>query len=128
MENTAIARGGTLYFLTEQACCLAQACGMDTDDFRACRKAAEYLAGGDTGGLHDFDDRTGAVKHDLTGQEDYDTEVYDGKENDVQAAVTELVRVGNDPDTPDEKRVALLKAADIIADFYGVDSGITLGC
>jgi hypothetical protein len=110
-----------LYFITEQACCLAQASGRETDDFRACRDAAEHLADGDAGALADFLERTGAVQFDPAGFEDYDTEQYDGKENDVREAVSALVCLGARADMPEEKRGRILKAADIIAAFYGMD-------
>jgi hypothetical protein len=63
-----------LYFITEQACCLAQVQGTAGEDFLACQKAAEYLAGDDTDAIIAFDERTSAVKRDLSGLEDYDTE------------------------------------------------------
>jgi hypothetical protein len=110
-----------LYFLVEQACCLAQTSGMETEHFRACRDAAEYLVGGNTSAVKAFDERTGAVKRDITGCEDYDTEEYDGKRNDVRAAVIELTGLGRSIDTPDEKRGILQAAADLIAGFYGMD-------
>jgi len=116
---------GALYFVTEQACCLAQAQGRETDDFRDFQKVAEYLADGDAGAIADFKERTGAMKHDLTGLEDYDTEQYDGKENDVRDAVSALSCLGSTPDTPDVIRGALLKAADIIAAFYDVDNVVS---
>jgi hypothetical protein len=124
MQNTT--KKDALYFVTEQACCLAQAQGRDTDDFRAFQEAAEYLAGGDANALADFHARTEAMKHDLTGLEDYDTEQYDGKRNDVASAVSALNYTGSAPDTPDGIRGALLKAADIIAAFYDMDNVVTV--
>jgi hypothetical protein len=122
MQNTT--KKDALYFVTEQACCLAQAQGRETDDFRAFQEAAEYLAGGDANALADFHARTEAMKHDLTGLEDYDTEQYEGKRDDVREAVSALNVHGSAPDTPDGVRSALLKVADIIADFYDVDNAI----
>ena len=128
MANTAIKRGGVMYFLTEQACCVKQAKGVFTDDYRACWDAVEYLACDDADALDEFDKRINAVNHDLTGLEDYDTENYEGKESDVREAIAELIRLANDPDTSDDRRRVrvILKAADIIAGFYGVDSGIIM--
>jgi hypothetical protein len=110
-----------LYFVTEQACCLAQAQGRETDDFRACQEAAQYLAENDEAALADFNERTGATKRDLTGLEDYDTEQYNGKEDDIRAAVTALSGLGRAEDTPEDVRVALFKTADLIAAFYDLD-------
>jgi len=109
-----------LYFVTEQACCLAQATGMDTDEFRACRDAAEYLANGNSGAMSDFHEQTSAVKRDPTGLEDYDTESYEGKELDMRDAVIQLMQHGLCDCTPEAIRPQLLKTADMIADFYGV--------
>jgi hypothetical protein len=113
-----------LYFVTEQACCLAQASGRDTDDFRACHDTAEYLTDGDACAFTAFQARAGAVQHDLTGYEDYDTEQYDGKRDDVASAVSALNAHGSAQDTPDGIRGTLLKAADIIAAFYDVDNAV----
>jgi len=110
-----------LYFVTEQACCLIQASGRDTDDFRACHEAAEYITDGDAGAFAAFQERTSAAQHDPTGLEDYDTEQYEGKIHDVREAVSALVCSGIAPDTPDEKRGVLLKAADLVAAFYDLE-------
>ena len=113
------------YFVTEQACCLAQASGRDTDDFRACHDAAEYLSDGNEEMLAAFTERTSAVKRDLTGLEDYDTEQYDGKEQDINEAVSALSFFGTAEDTPEQIRGSLLTAADLIACFYDVDNAIS---
>jgi hypothetical protein len=105
-----------LYFVTEQACCLRLVQSEETDDFRACREAAHYLAGGD---LKGFDERTNAVKHNPT--QDYNTEQYEGKSADVRHAVAELARLGQSADTPADKCDPLMKVAEIIAAFYGMD-------
>ena len=110
-----------LYFLTEQACCLAQSSGRETDFFRACREAAEYLADGDADALGNFLTRTSAVAFDPTGLEDYDTEEYEGKRQDVRAAVSWLENLAHSADTPEDKRAPLIETANIIADFYGLD-------
>ncbi len=110
-----------LYFLKEQACCLAQSSGTETEHFRACREATEYLAGDAPEAVRVFNERTGAVKRDLTGNKDYDTEDYDGKRADVRAALIELDGLANKTDTPTEKRGILMAAADLIAGFYGMD-------
>jgi len=110
-----------LYFLTEQACCLAQVSGRETDDFRVCREAVEYLSDGCADALGDFLARTDAVKLDPTGLEDYDIEEYPGKDHDVHAAVSLLESLGHNTDTPADKQALLIKAANLIADFYGID-------
>jgi hypothetical protein len=112
---------GVLCFLTEQAYCLAQAGGRETEDFLACRETALYLANGDAEAIAAFDERTGAVARDWSGDEDYDTEDYAGKRNDVRAAVAELENRGRDTATPEAMRGTLMKTADLIADFYGLD-------
>jgi len=123
--NTTLIRGDALWFVTEQACCLALASGRETDDFRACQAAAESLADGDAGALAYFGERTAAVTHDDTGFEDYDTESYEGKENDLREAVTRLAHLGLDMQAPVEKREAFMKAADLIAGFYDADDVLT---
>jgi len=113
---------GAFYFITEQACCFAQATGTETDDFRVCQDVAEYLAGSGAGALADFRERTEAVKRDLTGLEDYDTEQYEGKSKDVRKAVAELNGLGMAADTPEQVRGLLLRAAEFIAAFYDVEN------
>jgi len=126
-----MARGDALWFVTEQACCLAQASGRETGDFSACRAAVEYLSDGDAGALAYFSEQTAAVTHDQAGDADYDTENYEGKENDMRKAVTKLAHLGLGLDltAPLEQREAYMKAADLIAGFYGADDVLnkTLG-
>ena len=115
---------GALYFVTEQACCLAQAQGRETEDFRAFQEVAEFITNGNADALADFKERTEAVKQDFTHSEDYDTEQYEGKRDDVREAVSALSYQGSAPETPDGIRAALLKAADIIAAFYDMDNAV----
>jgi hypothetical protein len=117
MENKE--RKDALYFVMEQACCLAQATGRETDDFRVCQATAEYLTDGSEAAMTDFRARTSAMKRDPDA--DYDTEQYDGKRGDARQAVSALVMLGTAADTREEKRSLLLKAADLIAAFYGMD-------
>jgi len=77
--------------------------------------------GGDGDALSDFLTRTDAVEIDLLGYEDYATEEYEGKDQDVRAAVSRLESLGHDAGTPTDKRVPLIKAANLIADFYDLD-------
>ena len=114
---------GALYFVTEQACCLAQAQGRETDDFRACQAAAEYLAGGDAETMAAFTERTGTIKRDPDA--DYDTEQYEGKRKDVGEAVSALNVLGTAEDTPEQVKGLLLKVADIIAAFYDMENVVT---
>ena len=114
---------GALYFVTEQACCLVQATGRETDDFRACQAAAEYLAGGDAETMAAFRERTDAMNHDPSA--DYDTEQYEGKRKDVGEAVSALNVLGTAEDTPEQVKGLLLKVADIIAAFYDMDNVVT---
>jgi len=111
-----------LYFLTEQARCLAQASGRETDDFRVCLESAEYLANGDADTLAHFREQTEAVRRDPTGLADYDVEDYDGKATDLCAALNELALLGLDETVPEAARQALLKAAEIISGFYEAGS------
>jgi hypothetical protein len=119
--TTTTEKKSALYFITEQACCLAQAQGTAGEDFLTCQKAAEFLADDDTDAIMAFYERTSEVKRDLTGLEDYDTEEYEGKRNDVRAAVIELTKLSTSEDIPSDKREALMKVADLIAGFYGMD-------
>ncbi|MDR1070812.1 MAG: hypothetical protein LBL37_08545 [Gracilibacteraceae bacterium] len=113
-----------LWFVTEQACCLAQATGRYTDDFRVCRATAEYLTNGDTDALARFDEITNAVKRDETGLEDFDTVEYEGKADDVRVVVTRLANFGLDLTAPEDWRAAFMKAADLVASFYGADDAL----
>jgi len=109
-----------LYFLAEQAVCLAQERPKESDvDFTHCRELFEFLADGDQDALHHFDERTGKVKLDPTGLEDYDIENYDGKRTDMQEAVTALLRRGNEQETPERLRPIFTQVAADIACFYG---------
>jgi hypothetical protein len=108
----------------EQACCLAQARGKDFAEVATCREAAEYLTGGDAAKLCDFD--VNIANTEYNPKADYDVEDYEGKDGDLTKAVAELVQLGNAGDAPDGKRGALLKAADMIACFYGLDSGFVV--
>jgi hypothetical protein len=121
LMNTNTNSKNALYFLTEQACCLAQNQGVETEHFHVCRETAEYLADGNTDIIKAFDERTGSVKRDFTGQEDYITENYEGKRDDVRAAVVELTNLSKNTNTPDDKRGATTAAAYLIASFYGMD-------
>jgi hypothetical protein len=109
----------SIYFITEQACCLAQSTGRETEHFKACEQAVRYLAKGDPEILQSFAELTEAVK--LDPDADYDTEQYEGKDADVRAAVAELELIAKDPGTPAEDAKALKHTADIIADFYGLE-------
>jgi hypothetical protein len=113
---------GPVYFLTEQACCLAQSSGRDTDEFRACRNATAYLAGGESDAISAFDRLTAAVKRDPDGNEDYDTESYSGKLIDLCAALIEMAKRAHRESTPETARQCLIEAAGIIAGFYDADS------
>jgi hypothetical protein len=113
-------RGTTAWFLTEQACCLAQAGHRESDDFRACLNAAKYLAGGETDAL--------TVRADIAmcdPDADYDTEDYQGKDRDLAGAIYTLLARGHDAGTPEQARTALLRSADLIAAFYGADLELT---
>ena len=110
---------GALYFVTEQACCFAQARGMENEHFLACKGAAEYFAGDDTDALRDFHEKTTSTKLDPNA--DYDTEDYAGKERDIHSALAELAGIAKSPDTPDNTRSTLMEVAGIIAAFYDVE-------
>jgi hypothetical protein len=120
-------RGSAVWFLTEQAYCLMMAQGRETDEFRACREAVEYLAGNDKEAMDDFITQTGGSPGDPGGvaADDYDTEYYPGKDRDLAGALYALLHRGYDPATPEPARAALLKSAGIIASFYGADLDLT---
>jgi len=125
MMSASTEQRGAIYFLTEQACCLVLAQGTtDTDDFRVCRESVEYLTGGDAMSVEEFLTRTGVVKGDPGGLADYDTEEYDRKKRDMLAAVSALARRYQDPATPEDIRPTLLKAADLVASFYGAENAL----
>jgi hypothetical protein len=85
---------------------------------------AEYLTNGDTDALARFDEITNAVKRDETGLEDFDTTEYEGKADDARAAVTMLANRGLDLKAPEDQRAAFMKAADLVASFYGADDAL----
>ena len=109
-----------LYFLTEQAVCLAQERPKESDpDFKNCRILVKFLVGDNKELLHHFDERTGNVKLDPTGLEDYDVESYEGKRTDMHEAVTALLRCGSAQETPERLRPIFTQTAADIACFYG---------
>jgi hypothetical protein len=116
-------RGSAAWFLTEQACCLAQADRRDTDDFHACKEAAEYLAGNDTEVMDEFLAHTGAVEPNPDA--DYDTEVYNGKDRDLAGALYTLLTLASDTETPERMRKTLENSAGLITAFYGADLELT---
>jgi hypothetical protein len=116
-------RGTAAWFLTEQAECLAQAGRLDTDDFRACRDALEYLTRGDAETMDAFKMRTEAVEPNPDA--DYDAEDYYGKDRDLASALYTLLTRASDRETPEQARTALTKGAGIIAAFYGADLDLT---
>lgn len=116
-------RGSAIWFLTEQACCLVLVQGKETDDFNACRQAVEFLAGDDKKTVAEFLERTGAIEGNPGDLADYDLRDYCRKERDLLGAVYELLTCGHDTSVPEGTRTALLKSAEIIASFYGAETG-----
>ena len=108
-----------VYFLTEQAYCLAQARSKESEFFKLCEEAVRYLVKGDPELLLPFKERTDAVKYDPDA--DYDTEQYDGKEADMRLAITCLANLAKAPGTPAEKSDILTRTARLIAEFYGAE-------
>jgi hypothetical protein len=119
--NGTYLRGNALWFITEQGYCLALGAGRDHADFQACETAAGFLAGDDTEATERFRERT-SVGPDRDA--DYDTADYEGKKDDLTAALSEMLTRANDPATPEPARIALKKAAAVIAAFYDVNEAI----
>jgi len=114
-------RGETVWFLTEQACCLKTENGKETDHFLACRQAVEFLARNDQEAVGEFFAKTDAIVCDPDNLADYDAEEYDSREADLLKAAFELLVYGNDPAVPKDIQTALLKSAETIVSFYGTD-------
>jgi protein involved in temperature-dependent protein secretion len=115
--NGTYLRGDALWFTTEQACCLAQNGGQDNEWFKVCETAAEYLTDGDAEAMSRFREQIAEVKPDPDG--DYDLAEYEGKADDMRTSVTRLAHLGLDLTAVPETRAALMKTAELIADFYG---------
>lgn len=119
-------RGNAVWFLTEQACSLMMAQGKETEDFRTCREAVEYLAGNDKEAVDEFLERTGIIAGNPGGiAADYDLEEYHEKDRDLARALYTLLTRGHDRSVPEPTRATLLKGAEIIASFYGMDEALT---
>jgi hypothetical protein len=82
------------------------------------------LAKDDPEPLQTLKERVAATSHDPHA--DYDTEHYDGKENDIRNALAELINTAKDPGTPAEKAEVLKQAAQIIAEFYGMEGELQI--
>jgi hypothetical protein len=119
--NGTYLRGDALWFITEQGYCLALGAGRGHEDFKACETAAEFLANGDAEAMERFREKTNV---EFDSGADYDTEDYDGKKDDLAAALSEMLTRADDPATPEAASHALRKAAAAVADFYGVDKAI----
>jgi hypothetical protein len=117
-------RGDALWFVTEQACCLTQNCGQGKEWFKACEAVAEYLTDGDAEALARFREQIGGVTPDPDNDRDYDPEDYEGKDADIRAAVTKLATLGSNLTERPETRTALLKTAELLADFYGAGDAL----
>jgi hypothetical protein len=109
----------TLYFITEQARCLAQTEGRESENFKSCRTALEYLAKGNQVELTHFVEQTAYVVHVPSGLEDYDIDEYEGKDEDMRSAIAALAQAHLDQSNPEDIRKAFYKTAEMIAGFYG---------
>jgi len=109
----------SLYFITEQACTLIQAQGLESKHLALCEQAMELMSKGDAEKIKTFKSKTLIVKYDPDA--DYDTEDYDGKKTDIRHAVADIMSLANSPETPTEQKEVLTEVADGIADFYGMD-------
>jgi hypothetical protein len=114
-----VANRGSAYFLTEQACLLIQAQGKECEDAKICEQALRFITHDDAVQMQAFKDRTDATNHDPTA--DCDTEQYDGKKTDVRHAVADIMDYASIPDTPIDQHEVLKQAAEMIAEFYGMD-------
>ena len=107
-----------IYFLAEQARVLTQAGSPKAiEDADVCRKAAEYLIGGDETLTVWLKERINV--NPSGSQDDPDVEEYDGKENDLTVALDDLMTLTLDETLPAEERDQLVEAREIIAEFYG---------
>ena len=110
---------GSAYFLTEQACFLIQSQGKDSEDANICEQALRLITNDNAEQMQAFNERTAAVSH--APDADYDTEQYEGKRTDIRHAVVDMMSFSGTPDIPAEKKEILKQAADMIAEFYGMD-------
>ena len=110
---------GTIYFLTEQACCLIQAQGKESEDAKVCEQALRFITNNNAEQMQTFKDRTEATSY--APDADYDTEQYDGKITDVRHAAADIMSYANIPYTPVDQKEVLAQAAEMIAAFYDVD-------
>ena len=108
-----------IYFLAEQARCLIQAGSADSE---ICRKGAEFLINGN-------ENLTAWLKIRLNTQpfpngllEDYDILEYEGKEHDLDLAITDLKALAVNVDFIPEIRLYFSKSLKIISEFYGKNS------
>jgi hypothetical protein len=108
---------GSAYFLTEQACCLIQSQGKESKDAKLCEQALRLITNNDTVQMQAFKERVDATSH--APDDDYDTEQYDGKTTDVRHAVADIM--GFAGELPAEQEDVLKEAAQMIAEFYGLD-------
>jgi len=109
----------SIYFITEQACCLIQAQGKESKDLKICEQAIRFLVKGDPELLQEFKERTNAMSHDP--EADYNVEEYDGKRVDVYNAITDLMNLAKAPDTAAKQGEMLQQAAQMIEKFYGME-------
>ena len=110
---------GSIYFITEQACCLAQVQGKDSKDAKICEQALRLITKDDPVQMHAYKERTDATKYEP--DVDYDTEQYEGKETDVRHAVADIMRFAGASGIPAEQKEVLALAAEMIASFYGME-------
>lgn len=110
---------GSAYFLTEQACCLIQTQGKESEDAKICEQALRLVSNDDPAQMQAFTERTESTTY--APDADYNIEQYDGKETDVRHAVSDLISIAHTADTPADQKEVLEQAAEMIASFYGMD-------
>jgi hypothetical protein len=123
MAHEEMEKRKAVYFITEQACSLTLVQGAtDTDEFRACREAMEYLADGDEALVGEFLSRTGIRGGDPGGLAMDDVDEYFPMLFDLCAAIIELAKRARDTDTPKNMRDTLLKTVVLISGIHREDS------
>jgi hypothetical protein len=104
--------------LTEQAVCYAMVKPKETNaDFIRCRVLVDYLSNGDAGTFAYFNEATAGIVPSEDG-EDYPTSEYEGKADDIRAAIDDLLALESVPDATEEMRTMLIEAVDDMTYFY----------
>ena len=108
-----------IYFLAEQARCLIQAGSADSE---ICRKGVEFLINGNADLTAWLNMRLNTQPFPDGSLEDYDILEYEGKDHDLDLAITNLKALAVNVDFIPEIRLYFSKPLKIISEFYGKNS------